>query len=212
MLKLKQAVGFAISQSALCSALPNGVELTAEPNQYGALLDPSIYRDIAISCMYLVEDIVKDMLVPLNEVPPFVIVEQTVHSASSPMFTPKKGKSAFKAEKKSDYSTGTYESSIKKIRKVLEYPAAKHEVTKMIGEDGDPDNFDHIETMYILRCLDTDCSSSSLFAGLTHYSSSLINDILLNDFNFRGEKVLKNKANLLLVCEAVLYYLDNKFP
>jgi len=159
--------------------------------------------------MYLVEDIVEDMLVPLHEVPPFVIVEEIVHSASSPMLTPK-GKSAFKAERKSDYSTGSYEASIKKTRKVPEYPAAKMEVTLMIGEDGDPFTFDHIETMYILHCLDTDCSSSSLFAGLTHYPSSLINDILLNDFNYCGDKVLKNKANLLIVCEAVLYYLNNK--
>jgi hypothetical protein len=74
----------------------------------------------------------------------------------------------------------------------------------MIGEDGDEDTFQHHETKYVLRCLDTACTSSSLCAGFDHYESTLINSILLDDFQYEGFKVMKNKANLLIVCESFL--------
>ena len=210
LLKFKQAVGFAISQFALSNALPTGVELTEGPNEYGSLLHPRIYRDIAISCMYQVEDIFKDMLVPLQDVPPFVQI--VVEPFASPMVSPRSNKSTFKAERKSDYSTGAYEASVKKTRKIPEYLSAKMQVTKMLGtEEASLDYKHNIETMYILRCLDTDCSISSLFAGLDNYPSCLINDILLIDFKYCGDKVLRNKVNLLIICEAFLYDMNTKF-
>ena len=61
-------MAFAVSQATLCNGLPRGVEVMPEPNNFGSLLDPNIYRDIKISCMYLVED-VEAMLVPALEVP-----------------------------------------------------------------------------------------------------------------------------------------------
>jgi hypothetical protein len=92
--------------------------LAAVPNNLGALLDPVVYRDIKISCMYLPQDIIDDMLVPEDEVPPYVETV-VVQSVFSPMFSPKgAGTSTFKSERKSDFSTGAYEASIKKNRKL----------------------------------------------------------------------------------------------
>jgi hypothetical protein len=169
------------------------------PNELGSLLDPIIYRDIEISCMYLVEDVIKDMLVPEDEnVPPYV------PPVFSPMFSPNAKCTTFKAERRSDYSTGAYEPSIKKVRKSGEYPVAQAKFKNMLGDEGDDNVFKHKETMYILRCLDTSCTVSSLFAGLNHYPHSLINSILQHDFDYSDDTVTKNKANLMVVCEKFL--------
>ena len=155
--------------------------------------------------MYLPQDILKDMLVPEDVVPPFLeaVAEQ---SMLSPMFSPK-GKSTsttFRSEKKSDFSTGAYEASIKKVRKAPEHPIAHEKFKAMLGAEGDVDTFQHKETMYILRCLDTSCTISSLFAGFDNYPSSLINNILQDDFGYSGDEVVRSKENLILVCENFL--------
>ena len=174
------------------------------PNNLGALLDPIVYRDFKISCMYLSEDIINDMLVPADEVPPYV-EEVAVQSVFSPIFSPKGASSSnFKSERKSDFSTGAYVASIKKNRKAPEYPIAHAKFKVMLGAEGDVDEFQHKETLYILRCLDTSCSISSLFAGLDNYTSSLINNILLDDFGYSGVEVVRSKANLIIVCESFL--------
>jgi len=204
LLSFNQAVAFGISQVALQNALPPGVELNGVPNNLGSLLDPVVYRDIKISCMYLPQDIIDDMLVPEDEVPPYVeaVVDKSVFSH---MFSPKgTSTSSFKPERKSDFSTGSYESSIKKIRKAPEHHIAHAKFKAMMGAEGDEDEFFHKETMYILRCLDTSCSVSSLFAGLEHYPSWIINGILKDDFRYRGDEVLRSKQNLILVCESFL--------
>jgi hypothetical protein len=90
------------------------------------------------------------------------------------------------------------------VRKASAYPKAKEVFKVMMGKEGDEDGHEHGETMYILRCLDTECSTTSLYTALNHYPSELINTILLDDFKYSGNKVLKNKANLLIVCETVL--------
>lgn len=206
LISLKQAVGFAISQAALRYALPQGVEVLTAPNQFGSLLEPKFYRDIDISCMYLVEDILDGMLVSALEVPTFQEPSYTRPSDPS-MITPKK--SHFKIELKSDFDSGAYVSTTKKVRKVEDYPTAKIIVTQMLGIEGDKDMFVFAETMYILRCLDTACNSSSLFSGLNHYASDLINGILRQDFKYCGPEVMKNKVNLLVVCESFLIDLNN---
>ena len=43
-----------------------------------------------------------------------------------------------------------------------------------------------------------------MFEALDYYPSALINSILQVDLKYRGVEVLKNKANLLLVCESFL--------
>ena len=63
---------------------------------------------------------------------------------------------------------------------------------------------EHAETQYVLKCLITSCTSSSMFEALDYYPSALINSILQVDLKYRGVEVLKNKANLLLVCESFL--------
>ena len=154
--------------------------------------------------MYLPQDIIKDMLVPEDEVPPYVETV-VVQSVFSPMFSPKgAGTSTFKSERKSDFSTGAYEASIKKNRKTPEHPIAHAKFKAMLGAEGDVDEFQHKETMYILRCLDTSCTISSLFAGLDNYPSWLINDILQDDFCYSGDEVIRSKENLILVCESFL--------
>ena len=195
---------FALSQSVIHNGLPHGVEVAAEANTFGALLEPRIYRDVKVSCMYLVED-VQEMLVPSLEVPVFEppIVREAEENANQSFITPKKGRT-FKPERKSDFSTGAYESTIKKVRQGEEFPEAKAKVDQMLGSDEEDDTFLHKETLYILKCLDTECTSSSLYAGLVHYKSVSINAILRDDFNYCGDEVLKNKANLLLVCKAFL--------
>ena len=217
---------FAISQAALHYALPHGIEVLKEPNDMGALLEPIIYRDIKISCMYLVED-VEEMLVPIHDVPQFV---ETLIPDQSMMVTPKK--KSFKGERKSDFSSGAYVSSIKKVRKVeVNYPIAQENVKKMIckaretedgGEEGgeerdggeeDGEEYKLIhpeETMYVLKCLVTSCTSTSMFDALDYYPSALINSILHVDLNYHGADVLRNKANLLLVCENFLNHFDLK--
>jgi hypothetical protein len=153
--------------------------------------------------MYLVDDITDDMLVPAHEVPEYM--EAIIQPEASLIFTTPNGKGNFKLERKSDFSTGAYEASIKKVRKVPEYPIAKEKVKKMLGNEGDADEFENSETMYVLRCLDTDCSSTSLFAGLSHYRSGIINSILNNDFKYYGDQmVTRSKDNLLIVCESFL--------
>jgi len=197
-----------------------------EPNDVGALLEPIIYRDSEISCMYLVED-VAEMLVPIHDVPQ---VFETFIPDRSMMVTPKKN--SFKRERKSDSSSGAYVSSIKKVRKLeANYPIAQENVKKMIckargnedggeedGEEGDGGEKDGEvyklihpeETMYVLKCLVTSCTSSSMFEALDYYSSALINSILRADLNYHSADVLKNKANLLLVCESFLIHFDFK--
>jgi len=196
---------FAISQAALRYALPRGVQVLTEPNKFGSLLDPGIYRDIEISDMYLVEDVLDDMLVPPLDVPAFqatpmnkVAFKTAYESLGSPT-----GKNIFKSERKSDFESGNYKATITKVRKAAKYPVAAAQFKQMMGTEGDEDEYEHGETMYILRCLDTDCSGSSLFGALDYYPSGLINSILHDDFNYRGNEVLPNKENLLLVCEAV---------
>jgi len=66
------------------------------------------------------------------------------------------------------------------------------------------------ETLYILRCLDTECSTNSLYSALDHYASGLINSVLVDDFKYNSNKVFKNKANLLLVCESVLDFYNKE--
>ena len=62
------------------------------------------------------------------------------------MVTPKK--KSFKGERKSDFSSGAYVSSVKKVRKLeANYPIAQENVKKMIckareKEDGGEDNGD----------------------------------------------------------------------
>jgi len=154
--------------------------------------------------MYLPQDIINDMLVPADEVPPYV-EEVAVQSVFSPIFSPKGAStSTFKLERKSDFSTGAYEASIKKNRKAPEHPIAHAKFKAMLGAEGDVDEFKHKETMYILRCLDTSCSISSLFAGLDNYPSLLINNILKDDFGYSGDEVVRSKANLIIVCESFL--------
>ena len=119
---------FAISQAALRYGLTRemhaalttpGGELSR--NKHEALLEPSIYRNIEISDMYLVEDILDTMLVPPVEVPPFeptaknkaafkVAYQSTATTGSS------RSGSIFKAERKSDFATGFYVASVKKVR------------------------------------------------------------------------------------------------
>ena len=202
-----KVVAFAVTQAVIHHALPLGVEILIEPNELGSLLSPSIYRDINISCMYLADDIA-GMFVPSLQVPPYQVPIEEIAGPSDPsMVTPKKGN--FKAERKSDFSSGNYISTIKKVRQSEDYPNAKKLVTQMLGEDDDEDVFVHgNKTLYILRCLDTACSSSSLFAGLNHYSSDLINWILRDDFKYDGVEVMKNKVNLLIVCELFLIDLN----
>ena len=155
--------------------------------------------------MYLVDDILDNMLVPADEVPEYI--QPIIQPRVSLMFTTPNGKGMgnFKCEKKSDFSTGAYEASIKKVRKVPEYPIAKEKVTKMLGIEGDVDVYQNPETMYVLRCLDTECSSTSLFAGLSHYPFRIINSILQDDFSYHGDQmVTRSKDNLLIVCESFL--------
>ena len=64
--------------------------------------------------------------------------------------------------------------------------------------------------MYVLKCLLTSCTSTSMFEALDYYSSALINSILRIDLNYHSADVLKNKANLLLVCENFLIHFDLK--
>jgi hypothetical protein len=152
--------------------------------------------------MYLLDDISDDMLVPADEVPEY---QQAIIQQEGALMSTPKGRGNFKLERKSDFSPGTYEASIKKVRKIPEYPIAKGKVTKMLGNEGDADEFQNPETMYVLRCLDTECSSTSLFAGLSHYRFGIINSILQNDFKYHGEQeVTKSKDNLLIVCESFL--------
>lgn len=66
------------------------------PNQHGALLEPSIYRDSEISCIYLVEDI-EDMLVPSIDVPPFDDTLRELETVNQLMVTPKKAPSFTRA-------------------------------------------------------------------------------------------------------------------
>ena len=201
---------FAVSQAALEDALPPGVNLQLVPNSFGALLEPSIFRDSKISCMYLVED-VKKMLVPSDDVPLYekpIIVPETVDQ--SMMVTPKKPHKMYKSERKSDFASGAYLSSIKKVRTMkVEYPIAKENAKKLLGEDEDEGEevehtIERVETRYVLKCLITSCTSSSMFEALDYYPSALINSILQVDLKYRGVEVLKNKANLLLVCESFL--------
>ena len=201
----KQAVAFAISQSALMNALPLGVEVMTERNQFGALLHPSLYRDIAISCMYLVDDIIDDV-VHTDEVPPFTQAVPLQADKQSDLTTFKKAKTTFKPERKSDFTTGVYEASVRKIRNVPGFPNARQKVTNMLEREEDV--YQHHETMYILRCLETACTSLSLCTGLDHYESALINSILLDDFEYDGFKVMRNKINLLIVCESFLMNLN----
>ena len=160
--------------------------------------------------MYLVED-VEEMLVPSDDVPLFenpIIVP--VAADESMMVTPKKPHRKYKRERKSDFSAGSYISSIKKVRMIeADYPIAKENAKKLIGEvdDGGEEEehtIERAETQYVLKCLITSCTSSSMFEALNYYPSTLINLILVDDLNYRGVEVLKNKANLLLVCESFL--------
>ena len=176
-----------------------------QPNAFGALLVPGIYRDIEVSDMYLVEDITARMLVPAEEVPAFQptsankkafqVAYKGVSSSQGPIF---------KGERKSDFAAGSPSITTKKVRGTPKYQQAKERFKEMMGTAGDEDGHEHGETMYILRCLDTECSEASLYQALSYYSSDLINTILLDDFDYNDEQVHKNKANLLLVCEAVL--------
>ena len=208
-LLFNQAVAFAISQVILRDALPHGVELAAAPNRHGALLEPSIYRDSEFSCIYLVDD-VESMLVQSSDVPQLTDSVGKQHHGNPSMVTPNKSSSGivYKSERKSDYSTGVYLSSTKKVRKVPDYPNAKKKIKNMLGEEGKVDTFIHWQTMYILRCLDTSCSVSSLYAGLDHYESNLVNNILCDDFHYHGDQVLRNKANLLTICELFLNHFN----
>lgn len=180
------------------------MEVAAERNQYGALLEPIIYRDAEIACMYLVEDI-EGMQALTSNVPPYTVEDPD--AVNQPMVTPKKGGSVFKVERKSDFESGVYLSSIKKVRKFPDFPNAKNKVQLMIdieGVEGEKDSFVHWQTMYILRCLETSCTSTSLYFGLDHYDSTLVNNILRNDLKYYGEEVMKNKVNLLTICERFL--------
>jgi hypothetical protein len=213
-----QAVAFAISQAVLYNALPQGVQLFAEPH-CGSLLKPSIYRDAQISCMYLLEDI-EDMLVLTLDVPPFQQPSAAAAAADNLMATPMgspmgsgKGPNNFKPERKSDFGTGAYESSIKKVRKTPEYPIAKERLRMM-----EADNIDEASkyihgknTLYIIRCLQANCSISSLFTGLNYFPSNVINEMLRIDLKYPGDDVVsKNKANLLIVCEHFLHEFDTR--
>lgn len=198
---------FALSQAVLYNALPHGVEVAAEPNTFGALLQPIIYRDVGISCMYLLEDVL-GMLVPTLEVPTFEapIMQERELVVSQAFLTPKKkeGRQIYKSERKSDLSSGAYVSTIKKVRQTEDYPKAKDWVHQILGSEWEEDTFHHSETVYILHCLDTECSSQSLYSGLVHYKHTLINAILRDDFNYSGDEVSRNKENLLIICKAFL--------
>jgi hypothetical protein len=129
---------FAISQAALRYALPRGVQVLTEPNKFGSLLDPGIYRDIEISDMYLVEDVLDDMLVPPLDVPAFqatpmnkVAFKTAYESLCSPT-----GKNIFKSERKSDFESGNYKATITKVRKAAEYPVAEAQFKQMMGTEG----------------------------------------------------------------------------
>jgi hypothetical protein len=205
----QQTVAFAISQAALRFALPRGVVVATAPNQFGALLEPNIYRDIGITDMYPVGYILDEMLVPALQVPAFKVTEERREAFYKAYQTGDSSLvSVFKKELKSDSASLDLVSMTKKVRKTVDYTIAKERFKAMMGEDGELDDFEYVETMYILRCLDTECSSSSLFAALNYYSAARINDILRESFGYKGFEVIKNKSNLFSVCEAVLEFYN----
>ena len=76
-----------------------------------------------------------------------------------------------------DSSSANIDVLPKKTRTTENYTTAKERFKVMMGTDGDDDDFEHAETMYILRCLDTSCSVFSLFTALNYYFSHNINSI-----------------------------------
>jgi hypothetical protein len=101
------------------------------------------------------------------------------------------------------------EESLVAVDAANAWKTAMENAKKLLGEDEDEGEevehtIERVETRYVLKCLITSCTSSSMFEALDYYPSALINSILQVDLKYRGVEVLKNKANLLLVCESFL--------
>jgi hypothetical protein len=200
---------FAICQAALRYALPRGVHVEKAPNKFGALLEPDLYRDIEITDMYLVEDIFDSMLVQDIDVPPFQATSGVkIKFQNAYQSVTSFGTSAYKSESKYDSLLEADVVLTKKMREPADYSVAKERFKTMLGNEDNTDDEDN--AWYILRVLETTCNSLSLYEALSYYSVSVINNILQDDFGYRGIEVTNKKTKLLTVCDTFLaYYNDN---